>query len=142
MKTKVKQEVNGALSEGERAGFRGINRVWCGADLSQKRGSREIWELTNDTKSMPHPMHLHGFRFRVIDRRKSTPQVRRLARDAAGRSAQDLGWLDTVLVWPGERVRIAIDFSQPFEGVQRYMFHCHNLEHEDQGMMLNVAVEP
>jgi blue copper oxidase len=47
-----------------------------------------------------------------------------------------------VLVWPGETVRIAIDFSQPFSGTQHYMFHCHNLGHEDQRMMLNVAVEP
>jgi FtsP/CotA-like multicopper oxidase with cupredoxin domain len=105
-----------------------------------RRGSREVWEIANDTKSMPHPMHLHGFQFRVLDRRGSPAQVRRLALDPQGRSAHDLGWIDTVLVWPGETVRIAIDFSQPFSGTQRYMFHCHNLEHEDQGMMMNVAV--
>ena len=51
------------------------------------------------------------------------------------------GWQDTVLVWPGETVRIAVDFSQPSGGSQKYMFHCHNLEHEDQGMMINFAVE-
>jgi len=45
-----------------------------------------------------------------------------------------------VLVWPGESVRIAIDFTHPFPGPQTYMFHCHNLEHEDAGMMLGVAV--
>ena len=33
-------------------------------------------------------------------------------------------------------IRVAIDFSQPFSGTQRYMLHCHNLEHEDMGMML------
>jgi blue copper oxidase len=106
-----------------------------------KRGARETWDITNDMKSMPHPMHLHGFHFRVIERRKSPAQVRRLALTATGLAAQDLGWLDTVLVWPGETVRIAIDFSQPFAGRQVYMFHCHNLEHEDQGMMMNVAVD-
>jgi blue copper oxidase len=32
------------------------------------------------------------------------------------------------------------DFRHPFEGEQIYLFHCHNLEHEDDGMMLRVAV--
>ena len=49
----------------------------------------------------------------------------------------DLGWKDTILVWPGETVRIAIDFTNAFSGDQTYLFHCHNLEHEDQGMMVN-----
>lgn len=104
------------------------------------RGTREIWEIRNDVKSMPHPMHLHGFQFRVVARRNSPAQVKRLAVTREGLSAQDLGSSDTVLVWPGETVAIAIDFSQPFSGEQRYMFHCHNLEHEDQGMMLAFAV--
>lgn len=107
-----------------------------------KRGSVEHWDIRNDIVGMPHPMHVHGFQFHVVRRLKSPPQVRRLALDASGRSAQDFGLQDTVLVWPGETVRIAIDFSQPFGGTQRYMFHCHNLEHEDQGMMLAFAVEP
>jgi FtsP/CotA-like multicopper oxidase with cupredoxin domain len=44
-------------------------------------------------------------------------------------------------VWPGETVRIAIDFAQPFRGRQTYMLHCHNLEHEDQGMMVAFTVD-
>ena len=85
-------------------------------------------------------MHLHGFHFRVVERLGSPAQVRRLAVTPTGLMAADQGWLDTVMVWPGETVRIAIDFSQPFSGTQLYMFHCHNLEHEDQGLMLNFAV--
>ena len=45
-----------------------------------------------------------------------------------------------MLVWPGETVRIAIDFSHHFEGEQLYLFHRHILEHEDSGMMVNVKV--
>jgi FtsP/CotA-like multicopper oxidase with cupredoxin domain len=37
-----------------------------------------------------------------------------------------------VLVMPGERVRIAVRFDG-YRG--RYLLHCHNLEHEDSGMM-------
>jgi bilirubin oxidase len=99
----------------------------------------EIWEIRNEMTSMPHPMHLHGFQFQLLTRENSPEQVRRLAQ-TDGLTPQDSGWSDTVLVWPGETVRIAIDFAHDFRGPQRYMFHCHNLEHEDQGMMINVRV--
>ena len=105
-----------------------------------RRGTIEVWELRNEERSMPHPMHLHGFQFRVLGRSGSPEQVRSLAVDGQGRTVTDLGWKDTVLIWPGETVRIAIDFSHGFEGEQLYLFHCHILEHEDAGMMLNFKV--
>jgi FtsP/CotA-like multicopper oxidase with cupredoxin domain len=49
----------------------------------------------------------------------------------------DNGWKDTVLVWPGERVKIAMRFG-PYAGM--YMYHCHILEHEDMTMMRNLMV--
>jgi suppressor of ftsI/bilirubin oxidase len=73
-----------------------------------RRGEVEVWEIRNEERSMPHPMHLHAFRFRVLGRTGSPEQVSRLAVDGQGRTATDLGWKDTVLVWPGETVRIAI----------------------------------
>ena len=100
----------------------------------------ELWDIQNAQRSMPHPMHLHGFSFQVVSRHNSPNQVRQLAQDASGRLITDLGWKDTILVWPGETVRIAIDFTNTFKGDQIYLFHCHNLEHEDQGMMLNYRV--
>jgi blue copper oxidase len=60
--------------------------------------------------------------------------------DDKGRTVTDLGWKDTVLIWPGETVRIAIQFLHDFEEEQLYLFHCHILEHEDAGMMLNYKV--
>jgi blue copper oxidase len=104
-----------------------------------QRGAKEVWEIHNDERSMPHPMHLHGFRFLVLGRTGSPDQVANLAMDD-GRTVTDLGFKDTVLVWPGEMVKVAIDFSHEFEGEQLYMFHCHILEHENAGMMLNVKV--
>ena len=59
--------------------------------------------------------------------------------DEKGRLVTDLGLKDTVLLWPGETVKCAMDFSHGFEGEQFYMFHCHILEHE-MGMMLNLRV--
>jgi suppressor of ftsI/bilirubin oxidase len=105
-----------------------------------RRGDHEVWEFVNEFRSMPHPIHLHGFQFHVVERANSPRQLRALVVADRGRTAQDMGLLDTVVVWPGERVRIAIDFAQPFSGTQTYMLHCHNLEHEDQGMMVAFAV--
>ena len=49
----------------------------------------------------------------------------------------DDGWKDTVLVMPGERVKIVLRFDG-YQGV--YLIHCHNLEHEDGGMMRNFEI--
>ncbi len=109
--------------------------------LTVQRGARETWLLRNNRASMPHPMHIHGFQFRVLERRDSPTQVKALATRNNGLLPQDMGLLDTVLVWPGESVRIALDFSHRFSGDQTYMFHCHNLEHEDTGMMIGYKVK-
>ncbi|HTR56680.1 MAG TPA: multicopper oxidase family protein [Casimicrobiaceae bacterium] len=112
--------------------------------IEVKRGTVETWLIRNYFNSMPHAMHLHGFHFDVLERQTSPDQIAALKIDDHGRLATDLGRKDTVLVWPGETVRVAIDFSLPaaasFAGDQVYMFHCHNLEHEDGGMMLGVRV--
>ena len=106
-----------------------------------KRGAVEIWSIGNPAVGMPHPMHIHGFSFQVLERLNSPPQWSATARFGKGRAVSDLGWKDTVLVWPGETVRIAIDFAHDFPGSQTYVFHCHNLEHEDAGMMINFRVQ-
>jgi blue copper oxidase len=104
-----------------------------------QRGAKEIWEIHNDEKSMPHPMHIHGFQFRVIERAGTPEQLAHLVVDEKGRLATDLGFKDTVLIWPGETIKWFIDFSHDFEGEQFYMFHCHILEHET-AMMLNLKI--
>jgi blue copper oxidase len=108
--------------------------------IEAKRGTVETWLIRNYFNSMPHAMHLHGFHFQVLERQTSPDQLAALKVDTRGRLATDQGWKDTVLVWPGETVRVAIDFAMPFAGAQTYMVHCHNLEHEDGGMMLGVRV--
>jgi len=105
-----------------------------------KRNAVEVWSISNPALGMPHPMHIHGFSFQVLERIGSPPQMSGSARFGKGRVVSDLGWKDTVLVWPGETVRIAIDFTHDFPGDQTYVFHCHNLEHEDAGMMINFRV--
>lgn len=108
--------------------------------IEVKRNTVETWLIRNYFNSMPHAMHLHGFAFEVLARETSPDWLSPLKIDDRGRLATDLGRKDTVLVWPGESVKVAIDFSCPFAGEQTYLFHCHNLEHEDGGMMLGVKV--
>ena len=109
-----------------------------------QRGEREVWEIKNSPISMPHAMHLHGFRFRVLRRQGTYGAARTLASAPGGRLPTDLGVKDTVVLWPNETVWLAVDFALPaqaaFAGAQRYMFHCHNLEHEDGMMMRNLTV--
>lgn len=108
------------------------------------RGTREVWEIRNSPLSMPHPMHLHGFAFRVLRRQGTFGPARALATAGNGRLPSDLGLKDTVVLWPNETLWLEVDFSLPadaaFAGRQRFMFHCHNLEHEDGMMMRNFSV--
>lgn len=112
--------------------------------FSVARGTREVWEIKNSPISAAHPMHLHGFGFRVLRRQGTFGPARALATESGGRLPTDLGVKDTVTLWPNETVWLGVDFALPadpaFSGRQRYMFHCHNLEHEDGMMMRNFAV--
>ena len=109
--------------------------------ITVKRGAKEIWQIENAAASMPHPMHIHGFPFRITERIGSPAQIRALASANIGLLPQDLGLSDTVQIWPGETVRIALDFSHAHAGDQDYVFHCHNLEHEAMGMMVRYRVK-
>lgn len=119
----------------------GLTYDMAASPLVVERRGVEAWEFVGAKDGMPHPMHLHGYFFRVTGRQGSPEQVRSRALDATGRLATDLGLKDTVLVWPGETVAVQVDFASPaYPGAQNFLLHCHNLEHEDQGMMLNVLV--
>jgi FtsP/CotA-like multicopper oxidase with cupredoxin domain len=94
-----------------------INNVAWNKDvppLPIANGERVELVMINQTK-MPHPMHLHGHEFQVveIDGKRFSGAVR-----------------DTVLVTPGRRVVIAFDANNP--GL--WAFHCHLLYHLDAGM--------
>ncbi|MCB0103631.1 MAG: multicopper oxidase domain-containing protein [Anaerolineales bacterium] len=111
-------------------------------------GDLEVWEFVNlegggsgmgmgmMNMELPHPMHIHGVQFQVLER-----QIARgfefTYQDLSGGFVDD-GWKDTVLVMPGETVRVLVRFEN-YTGV--YLYHCHNLEHEDAGMMRNYRIE-
>ncbi len=90
-----------------------MNRV----DVSARLGTTEIWEIENIV-GMDHPFHLHGFQFQVLDRNGVPVPYR--------------SWKDTINVPRHETVRIVVRFDD-YAG--KWMFHCHILAHEDEGMM-------
>ena len=103
------------------------------ADEHLPLGEETVWTFSNATggMAMPHPMHIHGVRFRVIARSAGAPADLR-------EGLIDAGCQDTVLVFPGERVHLAVTPTEP----GMFMYHCHNLEHEDGGMMRNCWFGP
>jgi FtsP/CotA-like multicopper oxidase with cupredoxin domain len=123
-----------------RQGTHWINdRQWEGhiaSELETARfGTIELWEFINRSP-MVHPMHLHGEAFRVVSRSWEDESARE-SWEAIEDSIVDDGLIDTVLVWPGQRVTIAVRFDKH---VGYFTYHCHILEHEDDGMMRNFRV--
>ena len=128
-----------------RLAFRHMRGLLNGRDFEMKAVASDervslnqpiLWTFEHEPGSMnmqmPHPMHIHGVRFRVVERRRG--------RDAPSSVAEgfvDEGYKDSVLVFPGERVKVLLTASEP--GL--FLYHCHNLEHEDSGMMRNYLVE-
>lgn len=100
-------------------------------------GQLEVIEITNPIlgPAMPHPMHWHGAHFQILSRERLTTPTSTY--NTVNQGFCDAGWKDTVLIYPGERIRILMKWTK-HTGV--YLYHCHNLEHEDHGMMLNYRV--
>jgi spore coat protein A, manganese oxidase len=91
-------------------------------DADPKLGSTEIWELGTDVH---HPVHIHQVHFKVLSRNGGEPPL------------TDAGWKDTIDLRPLEVARVIARFDG-YRG--KYLFHCHNLEHEDMMMMANFEV--
>lgn len=90
-------------------------------DAEPRLDTTEVWTLDSDPS---HPAHLHLVHFKVVSRNGGPP------------GPYDAGWKDTVFL-DGETVRVVARFG-PYRG--KYVFHCHNLEHEDMMMMANFEV--
>lgn len=90
----------------------------------------ELWEFVNQSP-MAHPMHLHGRSFLVTGRSWDDDRLEEAWKTIEA-GVIEIGLRDTVLVWPGQRVQLAVPFG---ENLGYFLYHCHILEHEDSGMM-------
>jgi bilirubin oxidase len=89
----------------------------------------EIWQLSNQTM-VAHPFHIHDVQFYILDRDGNSPPP------------EERGRKDVVLVMPNETVRFITKFEDFADSLTPYMFHCHILMHEDDGMMGQFIVSP
>jgi spore coat protein A, manganese oxidase len=93
-------------------------------DARPALGTVERWQFVNRSHRM-HPMHLHGVHYRVVQRSSGAVHP------------GDRGWKDTVIVDMDETVTVDARFA-PYPG--RYVFHCHNMEHQEKAMMLQMEI--
>lgn len=117
-KTRVFELQSMGLSGTINGKFFDMNRIDEEVNLNES----EIWIIRNRGGMMHsdgHPFHVHGTQFQVLSRNGQLPPP------------EERGFKDTVFVNVGEEVRIIVRFSHP--GI--FMYHCHILEHEDNGMM-------
>jgi FtsP/CotA-like multicopper oxidase with cupredoxin domain len=92
-------------------------------------GATETWEMWNWSADA-HPIHLHLVKFKVINREViGVPTL-------VPPEADETGWKDTVIAYPGEVTRVAATFD--IDGL--YVWHCHIVEHEDNEMMVPYCV--
>lgn len=92
-------------------------------------GATEIWEIHNAAE-MAHTFHVHGTSFQILSRNGSQPP------------AVERGWKDTLLIRRNETVRFIAHYGYTAPDDFPYMYHCHMLEHEDNGMMGQFTVLP
>ncbi|WP_051943412.1 multicopper oxidase family protein [Streptacidiphilus rugosus] len=110
----------------------------------------EVWTILNLSVAL-HPVHLHLIRFQALARESwdvsgfrqsvggTAPGAPVGYRSTLEVAPSDQGWKDVIQVPPGQLVRIGGQFSG---STGRYMYHCHLLEHEDDGMMRPFTVSP
>jgi suppressor of ftsI len=87
----------------------------------------ERWVVENDT-AVPHSFHVHDVQFRIasIDGAPPPPEL--------------AGWKDTIFTDPETEYELLMRFEDYTDTDTPYMYHCHLLWHEDQGMMGQFAV--
>ena len=83
----------------------------------------EVWKFVNKSGGWWHPIHVHLEFMRVLKRNGKLPPIGE--RDGISRD-------DTVILGPNDEVEVFFKFRD-YPGP--WVFHCHNIEHEDMRMM-------
>ncbi|MFF3455160.1 multicopper oxidase family protein [Streptomyces sp. NPDC002730] len=103
-----------------------MNRV----DEVVAAGATEIWEIERGDGWL-HAFHLHGATFNVLEVNGREPP------------AHMRGPKDTAFLPVTGTIKLAVRFDTLTDDKTPYMYHCHVLRHEDQGMMGQfLVVEP
>jgi len=98
-----------------------------------KQGTVEDWIIENRSSEL-HAFHIHQLHFLLVDYR-GKPVDEPFLRDTVNVPYYD----GKALQYPS--VRLRMDFRDP-NIIGDFVYHCHLLEHEDEGMMGLIRVEP
>ncbi|MGC4864821.1 multicopper oxidase domain-containing protein [Micromonospora sp. DT53] len=94
-------------------------------------------------------MHIHQMNFQIVDRRSVDASGLDLTIGGTRTpitvgaplpvAPEETGWKDTITVAPNSLVTVAGRYGD-FAG--RFMYHCHLLDHEDEGTMRPLVILP
>jgi FtsP/CotA-like multicopper oxidase with cupredoxin domain len=84
----------------------------------------EIWEISN-TMGIEHNFHIHSTHFYPLERNGSPANI----------LPSEQGYKDTIRLAPRDSIKIIVKMTDFPDDENGYMYHCHFLEHEDDGMM-------
>ncbi len=135
---RLQQDTNASCSNNTIFTINGL--MWNDITEQPILGDTEIWNFVNTT-GMVHPMHMHLVMFQVLDR-QAFSIVDNVIVPQGSPTTYDLnttGFKDTVMVMPGEMVRVIATFT---DYLGRFPYHCHVIEHEDHEMMRQFEVVP
>jgi FtsP/CotA-like multicopper oxidase with cupredoxin domain len=99
----------------------------------------EVWRLVNKSGGWWHPIHVHHEFMRVLSRNGRKPFGGTGSDWGQSVEADGIARKDTILLGPNSEVDVYVRFSN-YPGP--YVFHCHNMEHEDHQMMARFDVLP
>lgn len=128
----------GTFEEGKKGFFDPITEI-------VKQGSTEVWEIYNLTADA-HPIHVHMVSMQLVNRQmfhasidmeSGKPANLKFTGQPVPPLADEAGWKDTYVTYPGEVTRVIAHFDL----AGKYVWHCHILSHEDNEMMRSYLVE-
>ena len=101
--------------------------------ITTKQGSVEDWTIENRAGEN-HEFHIHQIHFKLLQR------------NGVAVPPDEQQWLDTVDVpyWSGSGPYPSVNVRMDFRGsdIGDFVYHCHILGHEDNGMMAIIRVLP
>ncbi|MBL7943231.1 MAG: multicopper oxidase domain-containing protein [Flavobacteriales bacterium] len=108
-------------------GINGVQFNMEAVNITCHLDDTELWTINNQTQ-VAHPFHIHDVEFLITDVNGNEPDP------------GQMGWKDVVLVMPMASVSFITRFEHFADPVTPYMYHCHLLHHEDEGMMGSFVV--
>ena len=93
-------------------------------DQDVSLNTTEAWTIGAGAASS-HSFHIHGVQFRIVARNGNPADVK----------PWEQGWKDTFYIPIAEKVTFVVRFGETADAAHPFMYHCHMINHEDEGLM-------